>query len=259
MTSIRLPKRWLAAGAIMLGVALPTGELLAQPPLPPVPPVAGVESPIIPATPAAAPQPAAPSSGFGRLRSLWTGRNNTNSASPYGATPNASSSNPYGATPSASPLPIGNPSEPPIAEQIALPMEQPTGPAYPVAPGIPPVAQPTPTGNALVRRARPRTRHRTAAGSGPGPGGGQPADPRWVRVWSGARSPGGAVRRGTTRAAAPARVLQPSVRPLVRRGPSRHQSGGGRAPQHSSGTLGSGRGTAARLPRRFSPACPPLG
>jgi len=147
MTSIRLPKRWLAAGAIMLGVALPTGELLAQPPLPPVPPVAGVESPIIPATPAAAPQPAAPSSGFGRLRSLWTGRSNTNSASPYGATPNASSSNPYGATPSASPLPIGNPSEPPIAEQIALPMEQPTGPAYPVAPGMPPVAQPAPNGN----------------------------------------------------------------------------------------------------------------
>jgi hypothetical protein len=155
MTSIRLPKRWLAAGAIMLGVALPTGELLAQPPLPPVPPVAGVESPIIPATPAAAPQPAAPSSGFGRLRSLWTGRNNSNSASPYGATPNASSSNPYGATPSASPLPIGNPSEPPIAEQIALPMEQPTGPAYPVAPGIPPVAQPTPTGNALVPAPAP--------------------------------------------------------------------------------------------------------
>jgi hypothetical protein len=196
MTSIRLPKRWLAAGAIMLGVALPTGELLAQPPLPPVPPVAGVESPIIPATPAAAPQPAAPSSGFGRLRSLWTGRSNTNSASPYGATPNASSSNPYGATPSASPLPIGNPSEPPIAEQIALPMEQPTGPAYPVAPGMPPVAQPAPNGNALVPAPAPGLGTVPAAGSGPGPGGGQPADPWRVWVWSESRSPGGAVWHG---------------------------------------------------------------
>lgn len=155
MLILHVRKKLLAAGLAALGVGLSASWTLAQSPLPPVPPIAGFEPPSVSA-PATPQQP----SGFGRLKSLLPGRSNSTS--------------PYGATPSASPLPIGNPSEPPIAEQIGVPKEAPTAPVYPTAPPVyatapavptvppvptapamPPLAQPLPTGSSAGQYAAP--------------------------------------------------------------------------------------------------------